>query len=118
MNEPCVREIAKAHWPHGAPPSLLLRRVRVTLLDVGFTDADPRPLDQWARSAPPRDAGVIVTPDGSIVAHTRRRPRAADAWGVLLDGSPVTVALRFAVPGLEAATGAPVAHIAGWEVTT
>lgn len=94
------------------------RRVRETLTHAGFTDADPRPLDQWASSAPPRDAGVIVTPEGAIIARTRRRPNAADAWGVALDGSPVTVALRFAVPGLEAATGAPVAHIAGWEVTT
>lgn len=85
---------------------------------AGFTEADPCPLEQWAASGPPRDVGVIVAPSGALIAHTRRHPSRADAWGVVLDGSPVLVALRFAVPGIEAATGTRVAHIAGWELTT
>ncbi|WP_233568894.1 hypothetical protein [Kocuria soli] len=46
------------------------------------------------------------------------RGQPQEAWGVVLADSPVLLALRHAMPGLEYMIGMEVRHIRGWEVCT
>ncbi|MER6928775.1 hypothetical protein [Kocuria palustris] len=109
------------HEPSNPVPAIFLIRAENALLEAGLSEADPRPLAQWAAdqvAQHPRDeraVGVLVCADGAVLTQTSSDRRSGtDPFLVPIGDEQVS--LRFALPMIAQDLGRAVAHVRSYQV--